>query len=147
LIWANIFYLYRSSDFAMNEPSSREKRTLKKRMRSFGFAWNGIRLMFATQPNAVIHFIAMVLVVVLGFFFQISLTEWALVVFAIGLVLSAEAFNTALENLVDLASPEYNERAGRVKDIAAGAVLLAAICAVIIGLIIFLPKFILFLNP
>ncbi len=124
----------------MNKALPEDKRTLKKRIRSFAFALHGLTYLFRTQPNAVIHFISMILVIVMGIFFNLNSIEWILVIFAIGLVISAEAFNTALEELVDLVSPEYHEKAGRVKDLAAGGVLVAAISAAIIGGIIFIPK-------
>jgi diacylglycerol kinase len=79
-------------------------------------------------------------VVCLGFFFSISHAEWLAIVFAIGIVIVAEAFNTAIEIDIDLTSPEYHPYARDTKDVAAGAVLLAAIMAAIIGIIIFLPK-------
>lgn len=96
--------------------------------------------MVKTQHNFWIHLTIAVLVIIAGFFFCISLTEWVLVVLAIGLVLSAETFNSAIEQLTDLISPDFHPRAGRVKDLAAGAVLLTAMAAALIGLLIFVPK-------
>lgn len=109
-------------------------------VRSFGYAFRGVGMMLATQANARIHAVASVVVIAAGFGLKISLLEWCAVVLAIGLVWAAEGFNTALEALVDLASPEIHPLAGRAKDVAAGAVLCAAIAAAIIGAIIFLPK-------
>jgi len=116
--------------------------SFRQRLRSFRYASRGISFMVKTQHNFWIHLAIAVLVIIAGFFFCISLTEWALVIFAIGLVLSAEAFNSAIEQLTDLISPDINPRAGRVKDLAAGAVLLTAVVAALIGLLIFVPKFI-----
>jgi diacylglycerol kinase len=96
--------------------------------------------LFFHQHNAWIHLVAAAVAVFLGFFLKITVTEWLFVVAAIGFVLSAEAFNTAIEQLVDRVSPEKNPEAGRIKDIGAGAVLLAAATALVIGLVIFLPK-------
>lgn len=113
---------------------------LKKRLDSFKFAFAGIRDLFKTEPNAIIHFIAAVFAVSMGFFFSISTTEWCFIIFSIAFVFSAEAFNTAIEHLTNLVSPDYNQLAGKTKDAAAAAVLIAAIGSAIVGLIIFLPK-------
>lgn len=113
---------------------------IKKRLDSFKFAFAGIRDLFKTEPNAIIHLIAALIAIVLGFFFSISTTEWCFVIFAIAFVFSAEALNTALEHLCNLVSPDYNELAGKTKDAAAAAVLFAAIGSAIVGLIVFLPK-------
>jgi diacylglycerol kinase len=86
-----------------------------------------------------IHAIASVMVLAAGFIFDITLTEWCLLMGCIGLVVTSEIFNTAIETLTDLVSPEHNPLAGKTKDLAAGAVLVAAITAAIIGTIIFLP--------
>ena len=84
---------------------------------------------------------AAITVIALGIYFGISKTEWCLIVIAICMVISAEAFNTSIEHLTDLVSPNYHELAGKTKDVAAAAVLITAIGAAILGLIIFLPKF------
>ena len=112
----------------------------KNRLLSFKYAFAGLKDLFKTQPNAVIHSIVAVIVIAAGFFFSISIIEWALVALAIAMVLSAEAFNTALEYLTDLVSPQQNPLAGKTKDAAAAGVLIAAIGAATLGLIIFLPK-------
>jgi len=96
--------------------------------------------MLRTQVNARIHLLATVVVVAAGFWWKLSASEWVAIVAAIGLVWTAEAMNTAIEAVVDLVSPEYHVIAGRAKDIAAGAVLCAAITAVVIGALIFGPK-------
>lgn len=113
---------------------------IKKRLDSFKFAFTGIRDLFKTEPNAIIHLIAALITVALGLFFSISTTEWCFVIFAIAFVFSAEALNTAVEHLTNLVSPDYNKLAEKTKDAAAAAVLFAAIGAAIVGLIIFLPK-------
>ena len=119
---------------------------LKKRLDSFKYAFKGIYIFFKTQPNAWIDAFFSLLVIGGGLFFQISTIEWLFCISAIALVLSAEAFNTAIEFLTDLVSPDYHPLAGKTKDVAAGAVLLAAIGALVIGLIIFLPKVLEFFN-
>ena len=108
--------------------------TLRKRLRSFKFAGNGIRLLITREHNAWIHCFAAVWII------GLSSTEWIAIVFAIGSVLAAEAVNSSIEALADLVSPEYNEAIKRTKDLAAGAVLILAISAAIVGLIIFIPK-------
>ena len=111
-------------------------------LKSFGYAWQGIKAVFASEPNMKIHASVALLVVIFGFIFSISAAEWIAVVICIGLVFSAEMFNTALETLVDKVSPAKDPLAGKTKDVAAGAVLLAAVISVIVGVIVFLPKLI-----
>lgn len=118
-----------------------EKFSLKKRAKSFVYAAKGLKSFIIREHNAWIHSAATLVVIVLGITFHISHTEWIAVLLCIGMVFSAEAFNTAIERLVNLVSPDYNKTAGDVKDIAAGAVLICAVTAAIVGLIIFLPKF------
>lgn len=114
---------------------------IAKRLRSFGYAFKGIRTLFS-QPNACIHAAVMVIVLLCGWFFHIAVWEWCAVILCIGGVLMAEALNTALEALCDKVSPGFDPLIGRAKDVAAGAVLLFVFAAVAVGLIIFLPKFI-----
>jgi diacylglycerol kinase (ATP) len=108
-------------------------------VRSFGYAFRGVGFLLQTQTNARVHLAIAVAVVGAGFGFEISRMEWVAIVAAIGLVLVTEGLNTALETVVDLVSPEWHPLAGRAKDIAAGAVLLAAIAAAVIGGLIFGP--------
>ena len=96
--------------------------------------------MLRTQANARIHLAATVVVLAGGFLGRLSCGEWCAVVAAVGLVWTAEGLNTAIEAVVDLVSPEYHVLAGRAKDLAAGAVLCAAIAAAIIGALIFGPR-------
>jgi diacylglycerol kinase len=111
-------------------------------IRSFGYAFSGIRLFFRQEQNARIHLGAFVLVVAAGCFFRLSPAEWAIVAIASGAVFTAEAVNTAIEALSDALSPERSPQIKTVKDLAAGAVLLAAAAAAIAGLLIFVPKII-----
>lgn len=122
------------------------KFSVKKRLLSFKYAFSGIGFMIQTQHNTWIHIIATIIVVFLGVALKVSLTEWCLLIFAIGIVLSSELFNTSIEFLTDLLSPEYQKKAGIVKDIAAGVVLISAIASAIIGLIVFLPRVIHFFS-
>jgi diacylglycerol kinase len=113
---------------------------LRKRIKSFSYAFKGIATLFSSQPNARIHAVALGIAVSFGFYFKIEKTEWLAITLIAALVLSAEAMNTAVEFVVDLVSPDYHPLAGKAKDVAAAAVLLAAFGAVIVGLIIFLPR-------
>lgn len=114
--------------------------TLRKRLKSFTYAFHGIYLLIRYEHNAWIHTAAAVCVVLAGLFFQLTPGEWVAVIFAIGMVLAAEAINSSIEALCDLVSPEYNEAIKKSKDLAAGAVLLLAIAAALVGLLIFIPK-------
>jgi diacylglycerol kinase len=113
---------------------------------AFGNAYNGLKYVFSTQRNAKIHLLISLLVVVCGVFFRISLSQWTAIVLVIGLVWAAECMNTGVEKLTDLASPEYHILARIAKDCAAAAVLMASVTAVVIGLIIFIPRLIIVLN-
>ena len=119
---------------------------MKKLIRSFGYAFKGVVYAAATQLNFRVHLVLTILAVFLGYALSISVTEWQWIILCIAMVLMAELFNTAIEMLTDLVSPEYNEAAGRVKDMGAGAVVVAAIFALAAGVIIFLPKLLLLIN-
>jgi diacylglycerol kinase (ATP) len=114
--------------------------TFDGRIRSVKFALRGIRIMVASQHNAWIHAIATVVVVAAGVVVRLSASEWSWIVLAIGSVWTAEALNTAFEFLTDVASPDFHPLAEKAKDVAAGAVLLSAMGAVIIGALVFWPK-------
>ncbi|MDB5030069.1 diacylglycerol kinase family protein [Mucilaginibacter sp.] len=119
---------------------------MKKLIRSFGYAFNGLGYAAKTQLNFRVHLVASILAVFMGYALHIAVNEWQWVIFCIALVLMAELFNTALEFLTDLVSPEYNKIAGYVKDVSAGAVVIAALFALITGIIIFLPKLLLLIH-
>jgi len=112
---------------------------LTGRLRSFGHAFRGLKVLLQTQLNARIHALATVLVVAAGALVRISLTEWALIALAIACVWAAEALNTALEFLVDLVSPDLHPLAAKAKDVAAAAVLVAAAGALVVGGLVFGP--------
>lgn len=114
---------------------------LHKRLKSFAYAWKGIGSFVRKEHNAWIHCSAIIVVTTAGFLFNITRTEWLIIFLCFGIVLAAETFNTAIERLVNLVSPGYHPIAGDVKDIAAGAVLICAITAAIIGGVIFIPYF------
>ena len=113
---------------------------IKRRLKSFINAFNGLRSFFKSETNAKIHLAAAFVAIALGFFFEINYWEWGLVTLSIAMVIGAEAMNTAIETLTNLVSPDYHELAGKTKDIAAAAVLVTAFGALVIGGIVFLPK-------
>lgn len=113
---------------------------LGARWNSFKYALKGLKVFFVTQPHAKIHALASVIAIAAGLYINLNFIEWSLVIFAIGLVMVAEVLNTAIEFLTDIVSPGYNEKAGKVKDLAAAAVLIASAISVIIACFIFLPK-------
>ena len=120
--------------------------SMKKLIRSFGYAFKGIKYATTTQLNFRVHLVAMLLAVFMGFALHISVNEWQWIIVCIAFVLVTEMLNTAIEFLTDLVSPQYNELAGKVKDVSAGAVLVSAIFALITGAIIFLPKLLALIN-
>ena len=110
-----------------------------KMLRSFRHAFAGLRFLME-ENNARFHVFVAVIVLSAGFYIKLSSIEWAIIVAQIGLVLVVETLNTAIEKLCDFVSPEYHQLIGKVKDLAAAAVLIMSTVAVIIGIIIFLPK-------
>ena len=112
---------------------------LNGRLRSFGHAFRGLKVLLQTQQNARIHAVATLLVLAAGPLFGISPVEWALIALAVAGVWTAEALNTAIEFLVDLASPELHPLAAKAKDVAAGAVLVAAIGSLVVAVVVFGP--------
>lgn len=116
------------------------KFSIIQRIKSFKYAINGLKLLFKEEHNARVHLFVALLVTAVGFYFEISAFEWIAVIFAIGFVIITEILNTCIENMADFISPEKNEKIKVIKDVAAAAVLLSTITAVIIGLIIFLPR-------
>jgi len=116
--------------------------SIKDRLKSFGYAIAGLKYMFSSQYNFLIHIVLAAIAVLLGFMLNISSIEWVTIIIVISLVISAEIFNTAIEEIVNFISPQKNKKAGIIKDLAAGAVLVLSMGALITGIIIFLPKII-----
>jgi diacylglycerol kinase (ATP) len=114
---------------------------MRRLLNSFKYAIYGIFHYLRTGGNVILHLMAMILVVILGFYLQVSRLEWGLLILCICLVMAAEAFNTAIEKLTDIVSPDFLEEAGKVKDLAAAAVLICAIGSAVIAALIFVPKF------
>lgn len=115
---------------------------MNKFIRGFGFAFKGLFYACKTQLNFRVHLFCAAIAITLGWYLKISSAEWLWIILSIGMVLLTEIINTAIELLVDLVSPDYNEKAGHIKDMCAAAVLVTAITALVIGIVIFLPKLI-----
>lgn len=115
-------------------------------IKSFGFALNGIKKCFISEPNFKIHFLLAVIAIILAFLFRVSTAEWIAVGFCIAFVIVMEMLNTAIEKLCDVVHPDFHPGIKKVKDIAAGAVLVAAVFSAVTGLIIFVPKIIEYLK-
>ncbi|HLT34427.1 MAG TPA: diacylglycerol kinase family protein [Aquaticitalea sp.] len=113
---------------------------LVNRLKSVRYAFNGALYLCRTEPSIKIQLIIAVFVTCTGFYFDISRTEWILQVAMIGLVMSIEGVNTAIEYIADFVHPDLHASIGRIKDIAAGAVFIASIAAVIVAIIIYYPK-------
>jgi len=118
----------------------RGKYPIKKQLMSFKYAFNGLKIFIKEEHNAIIHVLIACCVVIAGFLFKISTVEWIAVIFCIALVLALELINSAIENTIDFISEEKNETFKKIKDLSAGAVLIAAIASAVVGGIIFLPK-------
>ena len=116
--------------------------TFRNRLKSFVYAFRGIRLLIGREPNARIHCFAAICALALGCALHISSTEWIAITIVIGLVFAFASITSSIEALADLVSPEYNEAIKHTKDLAAGAVLLSALSALVVGLLIFIPKLI-----
>jgi diacylglycerol kinase (ATP) len=113
------------------------KKSFFKLLKSFGFAFSGLKSAVRSENNFMYHFLGGISSILLGFYLKISTYHWAIIILLIGMVISAEMFNTAIEKLTDIVSPEYNVEAGQVKDISAGAVFLVSLTSVVAGLLIF----------
>ena len=117
-----------------------DKRFVSGRIKSIGFAVKGAFKLVSTEHSIMVQFSIMLLMILAGFYFHISRIEWMLQVLAFGLVLGIEGVNTAVEKIADFIHPEFHDRIGFIKDIAAGAVLFAATSALTVGALIYVPK-------
>ena len=117
-----------------------DKRFFTGRIKSVGFAVKGAFKLVSTEHSIMVQFSIMLLMIFAGFYFHISRIEWMLQVLAFGLVLGIEGVNTAVEKIADFIHPEFHDRIGFIKDIAAGAVLFAAGSALTVGALIYVPK-------
>ncbi|MBD1397416.1 diacylglycerol kinase family protein [Pontibacter sp. JH31] len=119
---------------------------IRSRYNSFRFAFKGLNAVFRSEPNMHLHVLASIIVLVMAYRFEVTRVEWCLLILCIGMVWVAEIFNTSIETLTDLVSPMENIWAGKTKDLAAGAVLMAALTAVAVGLFIFIPYWAAYVN-
>ena len=117
-----------------------DKRFVSGRIKSIGFAVKGAYKLITTEHSVMVQFSLMILMIFAGFYFKISREEWMLQILAFGLVLGIEGLNTAVEKIADFIHPEFHNRIGFIKDIAAGAVLFAAFSAMAVGALIYVPK-------
>lgn len=117
-----------------------DKRFVSGRIKSIGFAVKGAYKLVTTEHSVMVQFSLMILMIFAGFYFNISREEWMLQILAFGLVLGIEGLNTAVEKIADFIHPEFHNRIGFIKDIAAGAVLFAAFSAIAVGALIYVPK-------
>lgn len=117
-----------------------QKFSVVDRLKSFKYAFNGLRLFFINDHNGRVHFSAAIIAIGLSWFLHVSALEWVTILLIIGAVIVTEMINASIEKLADIVSPEYHPKIKIVKDVAAGAVLVTAFLAVIIGGIIFIPK-------
>jgi diacylglycerol kinase (ATP) len=114
---------------------------LTGRLKSIGFAFRGAIKLITTEHSVMVQSSLAVIMIIAGFVFHISREEWMMQILAFGLVLGIESMNTAVEKIADFIHPEFHDRIGFIKDIAAGAVMFAALAAVAVGLLIYVPKF------
>lgn len=110
------------------------------RLKSMGFALRGAYKLITTEHSVMVQSSIAVLLIIAGFYFEISREEWMFQTLAIGLVLGIEGINTAVEKVADFIHPEFHEKIGFIKDIAAGAVFFAAMTAIAVGCLIYIPK-------
>lgn len=119
-----------------------QKFSFQKRLKSFKYAFSGVKVFFKEEHNSWIHLLFTFIAIIIGFLLNISVLEWVALVFAIGFVFVAEIINTSIENMCDFISPEKQPVVGKIKDLGAAAVLLSAITSFVVGAIIFIPKII-----
>ncbi|WP_299782326.1 diacylglycerol kinase family protein [uncultured Formosa sp.] len=119
---------------------AKKESLLANRIKSVGYAYKGAILLLKTEASIKIQFVIALCVTVAGFYFNISSTEWMAQTLAIGIIMTAEGLNTAVEAIADFIHPEHHTKIGFIKDISAGAVFIAAIAATIVGFIIYIPK-------
>lgn len=110
------------------------------RLKSIGYAIKGAWRLLSTEHSVMVQASIGIIMTFAGFWFEISRTEWMLQILAIGLVLAVEGLNTAIEKIADFIHPEFNPKIGFIKDISAGAVLFAALAAIAVGALIYLPR-------
>jgi undecaprenol kinase/diacylglycerol kinase (ATP) len=118
----------------------KQKFSTKKRLKSFIYAFNGLKTLLKEEHNSRIHLIAAICAIVLSIVLQISTYEWLMIIFAIGFVFAMELVNTAIENIADFLTTDIDERVKKIKDLVAAATLVSAIVALVVGVVVFLPR-------
>lgn len=119
---------------------SKKESFLINRLKSVGYAYKGAAYLIKTEASIKIQVFCAIIITIAGFYFEISTTEWLFQIAFIGLVMSLEGVNTAIENIADFVHPDRHASIGKIKDIAAGAVFIAAVSAAIAALVIYIPK-------
>jgi len=114
--------------------------SIKKRIQSFKYAFYGLKVLIVEEHNARIHFVVTIVVFAFGWYFKINRLEWIALLICIGLVVAVEAINSAIENLADFVCTEPHPTIKKIKDLSAAAVLVAALTALLVGLLVFVPK-------
>lgn len=117
-----------------------QKFSILARLKSFKFAFQGIKHLFKEEHNSWVHLIFTVVAILMGFWLKISILEWVLILFCVGFVFVSEIINSAIENVCNFISPEKHTTIKKIKDLSAAAVLFAAITALIVGCLVFIPK-------
>lgn len=117
-----------------------QKFSFSKRIKSFEYAFNGLRILWKEEHNSRIHLFIALLVIAMGFFLEVSSLEWMALIFCIGFVITTEIINSCMENTMDFISKEKHDSIKKVKDLAAASVLISSLTAISVGLIIFIPK-------
>ncbi|MEJ7806656.1 MAG: diacylglycerol kinase family protein [Telluria sp.] len=125
----------------VNSAVTPRRLTLMARLKSFGYALQGIAFMLKTQHNAWLHGVATIAVIALAVYCDVSASDWRWLIVAMGMVWVGETINTAVEYVCDVVSPDYNHAVKHAKDIAAGGVLIAAVASLVIGVLTFWPYF------
>lgn len=110
------------------------------RIKSIGYAFKGAYYLISREASVKVQFAIGVIMTIAGFYFELSATEWMIQILVIALIMAIEGLNTAIEEIANFIHPDYHKKIGLIKDISAGAVFIFAIAAVIVGLIIYLPK-------
>lgn len=126
----------------MEQQTPPKKFSIMQRFKSFVFAFSGLKILVSEEHNAIVHIAATICVIIAGFLLHISAVEWIAVILCSGTVIALEAVNSAIENICNFVYPQKHKTIKKTKDLAAAAVLIAAICAAVVGLIIFIPKII-----
>ena len=117
-----------------------KKFSVSQRFKSFSYAWSGIKSVLTNEHNTWIHLFLTITAMVLGFVLKLAAVEWAALIIVTAMVWMAELFNTCIEKIMDFSSTDYHPQIKLIKDMAAAAVLIASIAALIVGVIIFIPK-------